>query len=180
MSISLVDRSPYAMTNRARTYLSVAGARHFLVGAFMLSTPWLFSAAAFGPMFTAVPLDGWGVALFAVGAACAFSAIARNADVARVAMVASATISSVLGLGLAIGIGAAWSTWVQHLGWDLVSDLLATRPVAYPDGLLGLTTAPPSPMLPLALIPLAIKDLVMCAQPLRVPLEDIPQPRRRR
>lgn len=174
MNLHLMDRSPWAMTDRARAYLALAGTRHFLTGAFFLGFPWLFSAAAYVPMFGAVPLDTWGVVFALEGMACTFAAIARNADVARVAMVVSAVISTVLGVGLSIGICMAWSTWLDHVGVQVMLDLISTRPPKYPPDLLILAPAPPSPLFPIILLPMAGKDLVMCAQPLRVPLEDVP------
>lgn len=176
-TLTLVDRSPNAMSNRAQAYLALAGARHFLTGAFLLGAPWLFSAAAFVPMFGSVPLDAWGTVFFLEGCACVFAAAARNGDVARVAMVVSATVSTVLGVGLAIGIGVAWTAWFQHVGWDVVQQLMLNRPITYPIELTPVAPAPPSPLLfPIILLPMAGKDLVMCAQPLRVPLEDEGKP----
>lgn len=172
MTILLVDRSPRAMTARARVYLGVAGYRHFIIGAFLLVTPWLFSAAAFIPIFGLLPLKLWGVIMTLEGIACVAAAVTRNAAIARGAIAGSAVITLALALGLWIGIIAAWVTWFRAVGWGAVWHLLVTYPDKFPGDLLALAAAPPSPFLPVVLLAITVKDFVMCAQPLRVPLEE--------
>lgn len=168
----LVDKSPWTMTTRARVYLSAAGARHFVIGLTLLLVPWLYSSAAFVPLFNLLSLPLWGVIMTIEGVICLTAGIARNADLARAGMAISAVITLVLGAGLAIGISAAWLTWGDRVGWDQAATLLWTHPLIYPPDLLGFGPAPPSPFLPIIMLTLTVKDFTVCAQPLRVPLEE--------
>lgn len=167
-----VDPSPWTMTTRARVYLSAAGARHFIIGASLLASPWLYSSAAFVPLFNLLSIPLWGVIMTVEGIICLSAALFRNADLARAGMAISAVVTLVLGAGLAIGITTAWLVWVDRVGWEQVHYLLWTRPPVYPPDLLGLGPAPPSPFLPIVMLTLTVKDFTICAQPLRVPLEE--------
>ena len=178
--MNFVDHSPGAMTRRARVYLSAAGFRHAAIGVFLLGTPWLFSAAAFVPIFNLLPLNVWGVVMLLDGLGCLAAAILRNADIARAAMVLSAVITLILGAGLAFGIVQAWDVWIGRLGFPAAVDLFMDRPTMFPADLVAVAPAPPSPFLPLVMLAVTIKDFVMVAQPLRVPLEETvgaPSPR---
>ena len=170
--LNLVDHSPRAMTARARAYLSAAGYRHFTIGAFLLVLPWLFSAAAFIPIFGLVPLVAWGVIMTAEGIACTAAAVTRNATIARASIAVSAVITLTMAMGLWVGVIASWNRWIALVGWEQVWSLVAARPDTFPAALLLLAAAPPSPFLPVVLTALTVKDFVMCAQPLRVPLEE--------
>ena len=77
-SISLVDRSPYAMTTRARVYLGAAGGRHLLIGIALLCVPWLFHSSVYLPIFDFLPLTLWGVIMTVEGIACGAAAAWRN------------------------------------------------------------------------------------------------------
>lgn len=182
MSLSLVDRSPYAMTTRARVYLATAGVRHFLIGIALLVAPWLFHSAIYVPIFGVLPLMVWAVIVTAEGFTCLAASAWRNATVARFAISASAVITLALAAGLLIGVVTTWVEWINHLGWDAVEQVIATQPEHYPSDLLVYGPAPLSPYLPVIMLAVTVKDFTMCAQPLRVPLEEsvgVARPRRR-
>lgn len=165
------------MTARARVYLSTAGYRHFVIGAFLLVLPWLFSAAAFIPIFGLVPLMLWGVIMTAEGIACVLAAVTRNAAIARASIAASAVITLTLALGMWVGVVATWVNWIGVVGWDQVWTLVYMHQDAFDATLRLLAPPPPSPFLPVILTALSVKDFVMCAQPLRVPFEESVHPR---
>lgn len=134
---------PRAMTTRARVYLGAAGFRHLGIGLSLLLTPQLYLAAAFIPIFNLLPLTVWGSLMTLEGIACGVAAWTRHTGTARGSIGASAVITSVMAAGLCIGLIAAW--------------------------LNGLST---SPVVGVILLAITVKDFTMCAQPLRVPLEE--------
>jgi hypothetical protein len=144
------DHSPEAMTRRARWYLSVAGLRQGTLGLFCILTPWLFTSAAFIPILSYLPVAWWGIFMTICGILCGLAALLRSGDMARVAMVISATITLVLAAGVWIGIGAIWVDYWQ-----------GDREVAA------------SPLMPILLTALAAKDYIVCAQPVRSPFEAV-------
>ena len=168
----IVDRSPQAMTGRARVYLAAAGTRHGFIGLAILTAPWLWGATVYIPIFNLLALVAWGVIMTIEGVACFTAAIGRNAALARVSMVVSATITLIVAAGLAFGVALAWIEWVNVIGPDRLWHLLLTRPNDYPIHLRGLHVPPPSPYLPIVMLAITVKDFAMCAQPLRVPLEE--------
>lgn len=173
LSALKTDKSVDAMTNRARVYFYTGGGRHALTGLTILFLPWLYSGAAFVPIFNLLSLGTWGWVMSLVGLTCCLAAFNRNADLARFGIVLSATVTAVIALGLWFGIGFVWAQWFTHIGsvefWKLVLD----RPSQYPPYLKLITAIiPPSPFLPIAMTAFVIKDFTMCAQPLRVPLEE--------
>lgn len=143
MALPTTAADPRAMTTRARVYLGAAGFRHFSIGLSLLLTPQLYLAAAFIPIFNLLPLPVWGVVMTLEGVACALAAATRHTGTARGSIGFSAVITSVMAAGLSVGIIASW--------------------------LNGLS---PSPVLGVILLALTVKDFTMCAQPLRVPLEE--------
>ena len=84
------------------------------------------------------------------GILCGLAALLRNGDLARVAMVISATITFVLAAGVTIGIGLIWVAY-----WQGERDVAA------------------SPLMPILLAALAAKDFIVCAQPVRSPFEAV-------
>ena len=168
----IVDRSPNAMTGRARVYLAAAGTRHGFIGLAILTAPWLWGSAVYIPIFNLLPLPIWGVIMTIEGIACYTAAIGRNATVARVSMVISAVVTLVIAAGLAFGVALAWAEWVQVVGWGRAWELLLIHPDEYPFNLRPIHAPPPSPYLPIVMLALTVKDFAMCAQPLRVPLEE--------
>jgi hypothetical protein len=145
-----VDHSPEAMTRRARWYLGIATFRHGSLGLFCLIMPWLFGAAAFIPVLDFLPIWGWGTVMVACSLLCGMAAFLRSGDWARWSMVISATITTVLAVGVLIGVSIVWWQWFM-----------------------GLRPDPSSPVLPIVLGSLAAKDFVVCAQPIRSPFESV-------
>lgn len=144
------DTTPEAMTRRARWYLGVATFRHLSIGLFCLAAPWLFGNAAFIPILNFLPVWGWGAAMVLCGVLCGLAAYLRSGDWARWAMVASATITTVLAIGVWIGVVMVWIQWANDL-----------------------RDFPPSPILPILFSVLAAKDYIVCAQPVRSPFEAV-------
>jgi hypothetical protein len=164
-----------AMSRRAQTYIFTGGARHLIVGLTMIAMPWLYSSAAFIPIFNLLgsySIVVWAWVMTVVGLACTVGAFVRNPTLSRWGMVGSAVVTLVLGAGLTIGVVNQWIIFSHAAGWDNVVELILSRPTRFPADLLGLVVAPPSPFLPILLLSVAVKDFTMCAQPLRVPLED--------
>lgn len=171
--MTIVDRSPDAMTNRARVYIVAGGARHLLIGLTLLILPWLYASGAFVPIFNLLPLAVWGWVMVIVGALCLLSAVARNASIARYGIAGSAVVTLVLAAGLSFGIADLWVAWANAIGGARVQDLFLSRPAEYPGYLRAISMiVPPSPFLPLVMLAVTVKDFAMCAQPLRVPLEE--------
>lgn len=181
----IVDRTPDAMTPRARTYIAAGGWRHFLIGLTMLGLPWLYGAASFIPIFNLLTVGQWGIVTTLVGAVCLTGSFTRKGDIARWGMVGSAVITLVLAAGLSIGVALVWYQWLTAIGPQAAIELLRTHPDKFPVELLvgplvGTSSVPPSPFLPFVMLALTVKDFAMCAQPLRVPLEErvgVPRPR---
>ena len=178
--MTIVDRSPEAMTNRARVYLAASGFRHTVLGLFLIATPWLFSAALFVPIFNLLPLTAWGIIMLLCGIVCTASWIARNGDLARVGMVLSASITLVLAAGLTIGLVSVWASWIETVTWPEAWALFVSRQVTYPPRLVAVAPSPPSPFLMLVMIAVTVKDFAVTAQPMRVPLEESISRRRKR
>ena len=142
------------MTRRARWYLGIATFRHGSLGLFCLIMPWLFGNAAFVPILNFLPIWGWGAAMTACALVCGLAAFLRSGDWARWAMVISATITTVLAVGVLIGISTVWLDWLAEPS-------------------LNPSIALPSPVLPIILGSIAAKDFVVCAQPIRSPFESV-------
>lgn len=174
MTILPIDHSPGAMSQRARVYVIAGGMRHFLIGLTIVLTPWMYTSAAFIPIFNLVDQQLWGWIMLVVGMVCVVGAITRKPDTARAGMVASAIVTAVLAVGLLLGVINVWIEFGYTVGGDALLDLINDRPRMFPMELALKMVAPPSPFLPLLLLSVTVKDFTMCAQPLRVPLEDSP------
>jgi hypothetical protein len=169
----VVDKSIDAMTARARTYFYTSGGRHGITGLTMLLLPWMYTGAAFIPIFNLLSTNTWGWVMTIVGLVCSWAAANKNADIARFGIVLSAMVTAVMALGLWIGISFLWFKWFQVVGSSAFWSLVLERPSNYPAYLRSLSSiVPPSPFLPIVMTALVIKDFTMCAQPLRVPLEE--------
>lgn len=168
----IVDHTQGAMSRRARVYISAGGLRHLGIGATMLAAPWLYSAAAFVPIFNLVGQIWWASIMVVVGLVCIVGAFTRKVDIARAGMIGSAVVTVVLATGLTFGLLNVWFGFLNAVGQHGFFELLIDRPAVYPKFLLGIYPAPPSPLLAFLLLSLSVKDFTMCAQPLRVPLED--------
>lgn len=168
----IVDHSPHAMTKRARVYVYAGGLRHFFIGVSMLFAPWLYSAAAFIPIFNFLNQAIWAWMMVVVGAVCMAGAATRKVDIARAGMVGSAVVTLVLAVGLTLGLINVWWSFAQAMGTERLWLLFLDRPAVYPYELITVFAPPPSPFLALIMLSVSVKDFTMCAQPLRVPLED--------
>lgn len=168
----MVDHDPRAMSRRARVYISAGGCRHLFIGLSMLIAPWLYSAAAFVPIFNLLDSSIWAWSMCVVGLVCLAGAFTRQTDIARAGMIGSAILTVVLATGLTLGLVNVWWSFGERLGMDRLLQLVLDHPALYPAELVQIVVAPPSPFLALVLLSLSVKDFTMCAQPLRVPVED--------
>lgn len=169
--MQIVNHEPGAMSRRARVYIIAGGSRHLLIGLTIIFGPWLYSSAAFIPIFNLINAQIWAWIMVTVGAVCLAGAITKQVDVARAGMVGSAIVTVVLAVGLCLGLANVWIMFAQHIGWDALWHLILERPALFPADALRVI-APPSPFLPLLMLSVSIKDFTMCAQPLKVPIED--------
>lgn len=98
--------APERMTGRAQSYLTVAAARHLLIGGACLADPRSFRSSSYDQIKELAPggLFAWGVVGVLVGAACLVGSIAKREDVARAGLLGSAFITSLW----AGGLFAAW------------------------------------------------------------------------
>lgn len=135
---------PEAMTTRARAYLIIGGLRHLLIGGFMLRFEDQFAAATFLPIVGAFPLWAWAGAMLAAAALMGTAATFRSANIARVGLVISASVTLAIGVGITAGIIGVWI-----------------------DG--GKAT----PISAILLLALASKDFAVCTQPIRSPFEPL-------
>jgi hypothetical protein len=172
---STVARDDKHMSPRARAYIAFGGFRHTATGLTMLALPWLYSSAVFLPIFNVfggTSIAVWGWTMVAIGVVCYAGAILGNPTVSRYGIAASAAITSILAVALTLGLVGAWTTFAGQLHTGELWQLIAARPAKFPTELLERLMPPPSPLLMIAFLSFGGKDFTMCAQPLRVPLED--------
>ena len=168
-----INRTPDAMTKRARVYFLTGGLRHGVTGLLILLLPWLFSSAAFIPIFNLLGLQTWSWIMIVVGLFCVWSSVTRNGDLARFAIVCSAMITAVMAAGLWFGLSLIWWTWYLDVGHDVFWTVVWSRTEQLPPAVRLLSlVVPPSPVIAIWATAFVVKDFVMCAQPLRVPLEE--------
>jgi hypothetical protein len=146
--------------------------RHLFVGLTILTLPWAYSASAFIPIFNLVDQAIWAWVMIVVGALCLLGAVTKNQDLSRAGMVGSAIVTSVLAMGLTLGVINTWIIFGHNIGSENLIQLILDHPSVFPAEMAKRFIAPPSPFLPLLLLSVSVKDFTMCAQPLRVPLED--------
>lgn len=143
-SVVSKDRNPEAMTKRGRVYLLAAFLSHAAVGAFILCFPRQFAAAAFIPIVNTLPMPAWGCMFVVSGLLCGAAAWLRQANLARVGLVASAATLGACTIGLWIGI---IGVWLSGHTVSPISVIFMSTIVAY--------------------------DLIVCTQPLRSPFETL-------
>ena len=170
--MTLTDPDPASMSRRAQIYVTASALRHFLIGLSLLAGPWLYSAAAFIPIFNQLPQLGWAWVMLLTGVLGLLGSFTRRAMIARLAIGASAVVTTVLAAGITIGLVNVWVDFYQVIGPDRFWALVEARPAIFPAELAVFVLAPPSPFLALILLSVSVKDFTMCAQPLRVPIED--------
>lgn len=93
-----MSHDPTAMTLRARTYLIVVdGLRALILGALLIFTPQVFDNQIYDTarLLTAGHLFLWGIVFVVVGGYAAFAAVIGSSKDARIALVASATLTAV-------------------------------------------------------------------------------------
>ena len=93
---------PSTMTARARWYLTIATARHLLVGGFAILAADAFTSTSFYPIINAAPLWLWGLIFTGAGLSCGVGAATKSARVARLGLMWSATSTLMIGVGLVI------------------------------------------------------------------------------
>ena len=141
---------PASMSSRARGYLLVATFHFGLIGLSILLFPQMYSASAFIPLIQYTHLWMWGGAYLLTSVLCCVAAITQWPTFARAGLTAAFVVLIVS--SFAVGWGVV-NSWLRH---DV--------PMA-------------SPVVPLSFAAIAIKDLLMVAQPLRTPTEDQTQAR---
>lgn len=136
------ENQPDSMSRRAQGYLSVASARHLGVGAFILFMPGQFKAAAFIPIFNALPLWLWGMLFVNAAIVLLVGAVFRSGEWARWGLIFAAAVLGACCAGVWIGLVLVW-----------ISGGTAT------------------PLVTIFMTTNVVFDLLMCTQPLRVPFE---------
>lgn len=134
--------SPDEMSSRARVYLLAGTGRHAAIGAFCIIGRDQFAAAAFIPIINFVDLRWWGAAMIFTAALLLGGALFRNRTMARIGLIASAAVTSLLASGLWLGAIGVW-----------------------------LTGGKATPITAIILTTLVIKDLAVCTDPMKTPLE---------
>lgn len=104
MSLIRQPRGIWMMTARARAYLTVAAVRHALIGVFALLMPLSFQSSSFLPLLDVAPLWVWGVLSVATGALSAAAAVQGGLNIARAALMLSATLTAVVAASLLIAV----------------------------------------------------------------------------
>lgn len=134
--------TPDEMTPRARVYLSFGCFRHLVIGWFCILASHQFTAAAFIPIVGYLPLWIWGLAMVVTSILLGLGAGFRHRDLARYGLIVSAVITALMATGLWIGAGLIW--WHGGTATPITAVLLTT--------FVG-------------------KDLSVCTDPMRTPLE---------
>lgn len=134
----------YRMTSRARWYLNVGAGRHLAVGGFTLFFPGMFSNPSWIPIINYAPLWVWALGFIVAGAVCIAAALLRSANLARIGLILSASITLACGVGIGLGIAMAWVHGQQV-----------------------------TPIIVFLLLSLAFKDYVVCTQPMASPFESL-------
>lgn len=135
------------MSPRARGYLLIAGSRHALTAALCLVGGSIFASAGFDQIRAVLPIWAWGWGFVTVATASAAAAGLGNRPLARAGLTLSAVASVVWGIGFLFAAGVS----AKH-----------GEP---PAGLLGGSWC----------LHMAAKDLVVSANPMRTPMEDLAQ-----
>jgi hypothetical protein len=134
------------MTPRARAYITIAGLRHLLVGAFCLAAPEQFRSSSYQPIKTALPapesqaLLWWGVMFVGTAMLAATAAVRGREGIARWALLASVLSSAVWAAGFVAG------------------------------AIEGVLTGPTGPIIWTAV---TLKDITMLRAPMRNPFEPV-------
>jgi hypothetical protein len=135
-----------SMSPRARGYLIVASGHFTLVGLSVLLSPEMYQGTSFIPIITYTSLIPWGSAYLITGMLCALAAILKWPSFARAGLISAFVVLFVSAFAI---------------GWGVIRSWLDIDPTNWA-----------SPLVPLSLMALALKDLLMVGRPLRTPVED--------
>lgn len=145
--MSMFRRPPERnMSRRGRWYLNIGALRHLTVGLFTLLFPAMFANIVYKPLIAYAPLWLWGSLYVITAVLCIYASVTQSAEMARFALVVSATGTLAWGAGSLIGIIDAWT--------------IGTRV---------------TPILAILLLTLAAKDYAVCTQPMNTPFEQLMQ-----
>ena len=133
---------PEEMSIRARVYLSAGLFRHLTTGLFCIFAANQFAAAAFIPIINFVSLPVWGGSMVCAAVALGCGAWLRHRTIARVGLIMSAAITALLASGLWLGAGFIWFSGGKA-----------------------------TPITAIILTALVVKDLAVCTDPMKTPLE---------
>lgn len=136
---------PQSMSSRARSFLVVAAVHFTAIGGSILFRPDLYQAPAFIPLADPSRLWLWGGSYMVTGVVCTVAALTAWPSFARAGLSLGFVVLIVSAAAIGVGVVESW------LNPALVDS---------------------SPMVPLTLAALAVKDLLMVSQPLRTPTED--------
>ena len=143
VSVTLPHPAPAdEMSPRARVYLAAGTFRHLTVGLFCIFAAHQFAAAAFLPIIRYLDLRVWGIAMVATAITLTLGALLRNRTMARTGLIMSAGITSLLASGLWLGAGLIWFSGGKA-----------------------------TPITAIILTALVVKDLAVCTDPMKTPLE---------
>lgn len=100
------------MTHRARVYMAIATARHFILGMLLFTVPQFFTGAVYGALVDAVPLNGtpsthlqvWGIAMLITALVPLLSTVTANPNHARLGLKASIGMTAALLSGLTVAV----------------------------------------------------------------------------
>lgn len=135
------------MSTRARGYLSIAGARHLLIGLACIIGSDLFDSPAFIQIKQVLPITLWGVLFLTNAALCLAAAVVGHGGLARTSLIYSA---------------ASTAVWAGGFIAAFVAALETNQPLTAPTGVV-------------IYLAVAGKDLVVCRNPMRSPFEDLGQ-----
>lgn len=94
--------SPTVMTWRARAYLSIASARHLVIGTSMLLLPHTYDTRSYHLLFRDLPSVFWSVIVLIGGLYLAYAAYRASELHARVALILSCGIASMWAASFAL------------------------------------------------------------------------------
>lgn len=97
-----IDQSPDAMTSRARGYMLTVSGRHLVMAGFIFAAPERFTARGFKPMTDSWPLWAWGSIIALIGVVALAASVWRREALARTGLIASASLSGLVAIGLTI------------------------------------------------------------------------------
>ena len=144
--MSVIAGRTQSMSPRARAYLIIATCHFTLIGLSVLIFPQMYQGSSFVPMVHYTTLAPWGCGYLITGVLCGLAAFTKWPTFARAGLICAFVVLFVSSFAV---------------GWGVVNSWTNADPNRWA-----------SPMVPLSLMALAIKDLLMVGRPLRTPVED--------